>query len=173
MIKYTFGVTALTAIGLFVLSACTAPSPPDYAAQYRPIQDAFVAVWNDGNLDGLDAIAAPSYQRHGDLGTTAGNLAVLKKVIKGFRTAYPDMHVTIEEAHFTQDRGLSLWTFTGTNTGASNIPATGKSVKVSGMSLIRYASGKIADETVYFDSLDMSQQLGYTVVPPAGAAKAH
>ena len=56
--------------------------------------------------------------------------------------------------------------------GPGDIPATGKSVKVSGMSDVRYEGGKIADETLYFDQLDFNQQLGYTMTPPTAAALA-
>lgn len=149
------------------LAACSAaPPPPDYAAQYRPIQDAFVAVWNTGKLDDLDAIVAPNYKRHGTAGTTAEDLATFKKVVTAFRTAYPDLHVTIDEGYYVQDHAFYSWTFTGTNTGTGPQPPTGKSVKISGMSAVRYEGGKIADEALYYDQLDFSQQLGYMLTPP-------
>jgi predicted ester cyclase len=161
----------LVAIALVALSACnSAPPPPDYAAQYRPLQDAFVAVWNGGKLDDLDAIVAPNYKRHGT-GPATDDLAGFKKTLNDFRTAFADMHVTIDDAYYVQDHAFYLWTFTGTNTGAGAQaqPPTGKSVKVSGLSAVRYEGGKIADEGLYYDQLDFNQQLGYTLTPPAAA----
>jgi len=46
-------------------------------------------------------------------------------------------------------------------------PPTGKSVKITGSTLIRYRDGKIAEEIVHFDVLDWQMQLGYTLTPPA------
>lgn len=155
----------LVAIALVALSACSAP--PDYAAQYRPLQDKFVAVWNGGKLADLDAIVTPTFKHHGT-GPATEDLAGFKKVLNDYRTAYPDIHVTINEAYYVQDRGFYLWTVTGTNTGAGPEaqPPTGKPVKISGMSMVRYEGGKIADEGVYYDDLDFNQQLGFTLTAP-------
>ncbi len=172
MSKQSFVAGSIAAVTLVALSACQAPPPPDYAAQYGPIEDAFVAVWNGGSLDGLDAIVSPNYQRHGTGGVTAADLAGLKTVMTGFRTAFPDMHVAIDESYYIQDRGFFVWTFTGTNTGPGDQPPTGKSVKVSGLSAIRYEGGKLADETLYYDALDFNQQLGSTLTPAAAPAAA-
>jgi steroid delta-isomerase-like uncharacterized protein len=156
----------LVAIALVALAACS-PPPPDYAAQYRPLQDAFVAVWNGGKLNDLDAIVAPNYKRHGT-GPATEDLASFKRTVIDFRTAFPDMHVTIDDAYYVKDRAFYMWTFTGTNTGANADaqPPTGKSTKVSGMSAIRYEGGKIADEALYYDQLDLNQQLGYILTSP-------
>lgn len=153
------------AITLIALSACR---PPDYAAQYRPLQDAFVAVWNGGKLDALDAIVAPNFKRHGT-GPATEDLAAFKKTVGDYRTMFTDMHVTIDEAYYMEGRAFYLWTFTGTNTGAGPEaqPPTGKSAKISGMSAVRYEGGKIVDEALYYDQLDLNQQLGYTLTPPS------
>ena len=93
---------------------------------------------------------------------------MVKKVVNDYRTAYPDLKVTIDDAYYVQDHGFYLWTVTGTNTGAGPEaqPPTGKSVKISGMSMVRYEGGKIADEGVYYDQLDFNQQLGFTLTEP-------
>lgn len=165
--KRPFGFNAaLVAIALVALSACTAP--PDYAAQYRPLQDKFIAVWNGGKLGELDAIVAPNFKRHGT-GPETNDLAGFKTTVNNYRTAFPDLHVTIDDAYYVQDRGFYFWTVSGTNTGAGAEaqPPTGKTVKVSGMSAVRYEGGKIADEALYYDQLDFNQQLGYTLTDPA------
>lgn len=171
MTKQSFLAGSIGAFALVVLSACTASSTPDYAAQYRPVQDAFVAVWNTGNLAGFDAVVTPNFKRHGTGGVTSEDLAGIKKVVTGFRTAFPDLHVTLDEGNYTKDHGFYLWTFTGTNTGPGDQPPTGKSVKISGSSEIRYEGNMIADETLYYDALDFNQQLGAKLAPPAAPAK--
>ena len=84
-----------------------------------------------------------------------------------FRGSFPDLKVVIDESHFDKDLAFVLWTGSGTNTGPGAMAPTGKSAKVSGATLLRYRNGKIAEELVYFDALDMQQQLGLIPMPVA------
>jgi steroid delta-isomerase-like uncharacterized protein len=129
--------------------------------------DALLAAWNEGDLDGLDAAASSDTVRRAPASTDsdANNLAELKQVITDFRTAYPDAHVHLEEITYDGDRSYARWTFTGTNTGPGDHPPTGKSVSVPGASFGRYADGKMTEELVYFDALDMMAQLGLIDMP--------
>ena len=69
-----------------------------------------------------------------------------------------------------KDLSFHLWTFTGTNSGPGAMPPTGKSVKLSGATRVRYQDGKIVEELVFFDVLDWQTQLGFTLTPPASGA---
>ncbi len=54
----------------------------------------------------------------------------------------------------------------GKNTGAfMDMPATGKSVNVTGTGIFRVANGKLTDNWVNFDALGLMQQLGLVPVP--------
>jgi steroid delta-isomerase-like uncharacterized protein len=160
------------ALGLaaFVAAACqpAAPPAPDHAAAQQPVLDAFLGGWNTGNLDGLDAVLAANIRRRSSGGTMdANSLEEQKAVMTQLRTTYPDATVVADETIHLENATIVRWTFTGTNTGPGEIPPTGMSVTVSGMSLLRFADGKISEELVYFDSADWLTQLGYTMVPPA------
>lgn len=159
------------ATGLVMLVACAqpAPPPPDYAAEYKPAIDAFMAGWNTGNVKGLDGAVTEDFERRSPGGLTVSGRDGIKQVMTDLRTSFPDMQVVLDESHYMKDLSFHLWTFTGTNTGPGEMAPTGKSVKVSGATLLRYRDGKIATELVYFDALDWQTQLGYTLVPPAGA----
>ena len=160
----------LGAAGLFALIGCAAPTPPDYAVQHQPALDAFMAGWNAGNIDGLDVGVAANFQRRSPGGLNSDGLAAFKKTLTDFRTSYPDTKVVLDESHFMKDLSFHLWTFTGTNSGPGAMPPTGKSVKVSGATRIRYQDGKIVEELVFFDVLDWQTQLGFTLTPPASGA---
>jgi steroid delta-isomerase-like uncharacterized protein len=162
--------TLMLAAGLFALTGCAAPAPPDYAAQQQPAVDAYIAAWSGADLGGLDAVMTADVRRQSSGGLNSDSLDALKKVMTDVRTAYPDAKVVIDEGHYMKDVSFFLWTFTGTNTGPGTAPATGKSVKLSGSTLMHYRDGKIAEEIVYFDVLDWQMQLGYTLTPPAAAA---
>jgi hypothetical protein len=157
-------------VGLLALVGCAAPTAPDYAAQYQPILDGYLAGWNAGNIDGLDAVLALNFHRRSPGGLNSDDLATMKKVMTDFRTSYPDFKVVIDESHFMKELSFVLWTATGTNTGPGATPPTGKSIKVSGASLGRYQDGTMVEELAYFDALNMQQQLGFTPTPPASGA---
>ncbi len=60
----------------------------------------------------------------------------------------------------------SHWTMTGTHQGEFNgIPATGKKVTVSGMSIWKIVDGKNVEEWEIVDTMSMMQQLGVIPVP--------
>lgn len=134
---------------------------------YKEHIDAYVAGWNTGDLEGLDAVISEQTIRKGPaaLESDAHNLSELKDVINKFREAYPDAHVHIEEFFEQGDRTFARWTFTGTNTGPGDFPPTGNSVKVEGTSFSRFEGGKLAEELVYFDALGMMTQLGLVELP--------
>ena len=80
---------------------------------------------------------------------------------KGWREAFPDLKVTVDQTVAQRDLVCVRWTARGTNTGTGNgIPATGKRVQISGMTMFRFVDGKIAEEWTSGDSLGLMKQLG-------------
>lgn len=129
--------------------------------------EALVRAWNEGDLDGLDAYVSDHMRRRGpaSLNSDASGLAELKRVIRDFRTAFPDAHVFIEEMYYQGDRSFGRWTFEGTHTGPGDFSPTGKHIKISGSSFGRYEGGQLIEEIANFDALDMMTQLGIIRVP--------
>ncbi len=138
---------------------------------HQNIIDALLAAWNEGDYDGLDAVVDQSAVRRSpaSVGSDADGLAELKDVIRTFRTQFPDARVDIDEIQFVGDRSYARWTFTGTNTGPGDFPATGKPVSIQGASHARYAGGKLTEELVFFDGMEMLGQLGLVDLPGADA----
>jgi len=80
---------------------------------------------------------------------------------KGWRQAFPDLKMNIDQILAEKDLVAVRWTATGTNTGTGNgLPATGKSVKVTGQATFRFVDGKIAEEWASGDTLGIMKQLG-------------
>lgn len=92
----------------------------------------------------------------------------------GWRKAFPDLDVSVDVVLAERDLVSVRWTARGTNTGIGNgIPATGKSVQVSGTTIFRLEDGAIAEEWTSGDSLGMLKQLGlYPAAPTAAASGA-
>ncbi len=165
-------LTLAAATGLLLLAACgqpASPPPPDHAAEHKAAMDAFMAGWNTDDVDGLDGAVTEDFERSSPGGMTVSGRDGLKQLMTNMRTSFPDMQVVLDESHHMKDVSFHLWTFTGTNTGPGEMPPTGKSVEISGATLLRWRDGQIAAEIVHFDALDWQMQLGYTLVPPAGS----
>ena len=129
---------------------------------YRRQINALVDAWNTGNLDQLDAHVDPETVRHGpaSMNSNANSLADLKKRITDFRTSFPDLRLVLDEELYQDGRSIVRWTFSGTNTGEGEFGPTGKTVRISGISLAHYADDKIKEEYVFFDTADFFTQLG-------------
>ena len=89
----------------------------------------------------------------------------VKGLIGVLRTAFPDLKFTIEGQIAEGDQVATRLTVRGTHLGEfMGIPATGKQMAVSGVSIWRLADGKLVNEWVNWDSLAMMQQLGVAPV---------
>ncbi len=82
-------------------------------------------------------------------------------------SAFPDLQIAPEELIAERDKVTMRYGWRGTQQGElMGFPATGKQVRASGISILRIANGKIAEQWDSFDNLGMLQQLG--VVPAPG-----
>jgi predicted ester cyclase len=124
---------------------------------------------NQKKLDVFDELLAPNYVNYNMLAPAPGP-AGFKQVMQMFLTAFPDMHITIEDEFGEGDKVGTRGYFTGTHQGEfMGIPATNKPVKVAYIDLWRMENGLCVENWVQMDMLGLMQQLG--VVPPSGQAK--
>jgi predicted ester cyclase len=83
-----------------------------------------------------------------------------------FFTGFPDFHIKLlHRSPIFNNTQFLHWEMTGTNSGEfAGSPATGKKVKVSGLSRIHFnGSGKVDEENVFYNELDLMKQLGKTL----------
>ncbi len=93
--------------------------------------------------------------------------AILKGFIQKLHTAFPDMHVTVDDLVAAGDRVVTRCTTRGTQDGDYfGTPPTGNSVTVSEVQIYRVVDGQIVELWLVFNVLDVLQQLG--VIPPNG-----
>ncbi len=125
-------------------------------------------IWNTGNLELVDEVFSPDYERHYvDIYEDIVGADAFKEWVTSTRTTFPDFNVTIHEQIKSGDTFASRWTLTGTNTGPGDFPPTGMKVKVSGANIVKVAEGKIVEEWLYFNQAAMLTLLGFTITPPA------
>jgi predicted ester cyclase len=79
----------------------------------------------------------------------------------------PDFHVTMEDMIAEGDNVAGRWTASGTHEAELvGIPPTGKQATWTGMTIYRFAGGKIVEAWWSRHMLSLLMQLG--VVPPLG-----
>jgi steroid delta-isomerase-like uncharacterized protein len=120
--------------------------------------------WNKHNVGLIDEIFATDVFEHDPGGLTVDGAEALKAHINGFLTALPDIRFTIEDLIAEGDVVVCRFDSTATHTGTlMNIPATGKTARVSGMLEFRFADGKVAEVWAMHDLFGMLRQIG--VIP--------
>jgi len=77
------------------------------------------------------------------------------------RTALPDMQMKVNLMVAEGDLVAVHWTAWGTNTQPGmGLPATGKPIKISGMTMFRFKAGKISEEWSAWNMLSVLRQAG-------------
>lgn len=128
----------------------------------------FDEVMNAHDAAAVDQILAPNFINH-FAGMPPADRETVRRYLPMYPAAFPDVHTTLEEMLAEGDMVSVRFTLRGTHQGEfMGMPATGRSVTMSGMALFRLAGGQIVEEYVNEDTLGMMQQL--TGPPPGQAA---
>ena len=129
-------------------------------------------MFNKGNLDVAEELIAPDYVDHDpampeDIRGPEG----FKEYVSAYRTAFPDIHIEIEDQIAEGDRVATRWVASGTHEGdLMGINPTGNRVTVVGTTIERVADGQIAETWDNYDALGMMQQIG--AIPSAEESQA-
>lgn len=136
------------------------------------IGDWYVKARNEANLALLDNIYSPDVIVHDpSQPQDVIGLAALKSQYGNTHRAIPDVKFALDELYVKGDKLAWVFTMSGTITGPvgtpfGDIPPSGKTIRVSGVAVDRIAGGKIVEEWVYFNLLDLLQPMGFTLTPP-------
>ncbi len=123
---------------------------------------------NNRDSSKLASVVTPDFARFMNGIKVASNASELNASLNVFYTGFPDMHISKSSNYIKDNQVFVQWVFTGTNTGEfGEVPATGKKVKILGLSQLHFNEmGKMYQEDVFYNELDLLQQLGYTLKPP-------
>lgn len=118
-------------------------------------------VWNKGNLDIVDDLLSTDYVFHHPGGQDLNGPEEYKQMVKAVRSAFPDIHFTIDDVIAEGDKVAYRWTFVGTHQGElRGIPPTGKKATVWAIAIERVADGKFVEAWERYDTLGLMRQLG-------------
>ena len=83
-----------------------------------------------------------------------------KAYYKNFLTGFSDISFTVKDVFGQGDKIVKHWNFKGNHTGNFfGIPATGNSVDIDGVTLVKMEGNKIAQEQDFMDNMLFMQQL--------------
>ena len=141
-------------------------SEPNKATSRRVVDEIFTG----GKFEAIDECFDPGYVGY-DVASpepVRGPQGV-KEQAQGYRTAFPDVQMTIEDQVAEGDRVVTRWTARGTHQGELfGIDPTGKQVTITGVTIDRFSGGKIVESWDTWDTFGLMQQLG--VVPQMAQA---
>ncbi len=135
--------------------------PGDPATNKAAVQNMFNEIFGSKNLAVIDENFAADFIMHDPVTPMEIRGPEGYKQVNGvYFTAFPDIQITIRDMIAEGDRVAVPYTITGTHTGEfMGIPATGRRITVAGISIYRFADGKIVEIWASYDALGMMQQL--------------
>jgi steroid delta-isomerase-like uncharacterized protein len=144
-------------------------APGDLSQASRQILE---QSFNDGNFELVDKFVSSDAVNH-DPATPAEirglrGPEVLKRTATMYRTAFPDVRMTVDDVIAADDKVVLRWHSEGTHRGElAGLAPTGAHGSVTGMSIDRWQDGKIVEAWAEWDNFGLARQLG--AAPPEGS----
>lgn len=117
-------------------------------------------VINRGSAASLRDLVDPNHVVHEPIGDHYGPDGV-RIALAGYRAAFPDLAVTIDDLVAEGDRVVRRFTARGTHQGTlMGVAPTGKTVSVEGIWIDRLVDGRLVESWFSFDVFGLLRQLG-------------
>ena len=135
----------------------------DHASTMRRLYELISA----GDIDGFGDHVAENFVEHEETPGFERSKRGVTEMFRMYRAAFPDLRMEAEDVLVSGDKAVARVRATGTHKGEfMGMPATGKSVDVQLIDIIRFGEDGLAHEHWgVFDALAMMQQLGAIPAP--------
>ena len=135
----------------------------DHEATIRRLYDLISA----GDIDGFGEHVADEFVEHEETPGFERSKEGVKQMFRMYRAAFPDLRMEAEDVLVSGDKAVVRGRVTGTHQGEFiGMPATGRSVDVQLIDIIRFDEDGLAREHWgILDALGMMQQLGAIPAP--------
>jgi steroid delta-isomerase-like uncharacterized protein len=121
---------------------------------------AFEEIMTRGNIAAINELFASDFTGHDTSGGTFGREEFREGVLD-MLSAFSDRQVKIADQVVAADKVVTRWQATGVHAGEFNgIPATGRRVSLTGISIDRIAGGRIVESWEVTDDAGLLRQLG-------------
>lgn len=125
----------------------------------------FDQVWNQQRPEAIDDMFAAGGIAHG-LGDDMRGPGQFKEFHAKFCGAFPDVRIEIDDLIAEGEKVAYRFTARGTHRGDTlGFPATNRSMRFSGMGVVRVENGQIVEGWNVLDQLGMLSQLGAVAAP--------
>ncbi|MBK8900289.1 MAG: ester cyclase [Anaerolineaceae bacterium] len=122
---------------------------------------AAVDRFNKGNLEGYLELYKEDAALHYLPPELPGGIAGARLFYGMYLTAFPDIHVGVDDVIGEGDRVVVRYTITGTHQGElMSIPASGKAVSVPAITILRVNNGKCVERWSEADMMGLMTQIG-------------
>lgn len=129
----------------------------------------FYDVWGQGHVSEVDQIFAPDFVNHSRIPGQREGVAGVTQLVQATRTGFPDWTVSVDLQIAAGDRVATRYTLRGTHQGTfRGVPATGRPVEITGISIHAVRSGKLTDHWGLLDDTTLVLQLGLLEFPDGG-----
>jgi steroid delta-isomerase-like uncharacterized protein len=117
-------------------------------------------VWNRTNLELVDEIFDRYLSHQPDGSTLERGPEDVKRFVGEFRTAFPDLHLSIEDQIADGDKVVIRATFRGTHQREfRGMAPAGKEIEVKGVTVFRFSpEGKVVESWDSYDQLSLMRQ---------------
>lgn len=138
---------------------------PDTENRRKLITATWALAWDRGEVEALDELLDPGYRRRSGDDAEGQNLREFKASIIATRSAFPDLTTTIDEVVVEGDRAAVRWHSEGRHTHSFlGVPATHRTVRVSGATFARFEGDRVVEEFVTWDPRALLSALGIITV---------
>jgi steroid delta-isomerase-like uncharacterized protein len=127
----------------------------------------FIGKFNAGDAGSVDEEYDQTYILDFPGGATGAGKAGIRQATEAFLIAFPDLRFTIEDLFEEAGRVAWRWTMTGTHRGLLGpFPASGRPVRLTGISITKVIDGKITCDRVRADMVNLLAQIGAVPATP-------
>ncbi|MBV9337360.1 MAG: ester cyclase [Solirubrobacterales bacterium] len=129
-------------------------------------------TFNTGSFDLVEQFVAGDALNHdpalpAELRDLRG-VEAFKRIVAMYRTAFPDLRMTVDDVIASSDRVVLRWHSEGTHRGKlAGLAPTGVHGSVTGISIDQWNNDKIVETWAEWDNFGLARQLG--AAPPEGS----
>ncbi len=142
-------------------AAAVKPEDAHARAHHELFQRWFSELWNKGNYAIVKELVDPGFVAHGAGGQDIRGTDGIIEMVKVWRSAMPDGHMTMDDVITEGDLSTIRMTWRGTHLGTFyGIPASGAKIEVTSIGIDRVIDGHITEGWGELNMLGMMQQMG-------------
>jgi steroid delta-isomerase-like uncharacterized protein len=129
--------------------------------QNKAVVDRVNELLDGGDAELVDELFAKDFVEHNAMPGFEPDRDGFKQLVTALHDAFPDFESEVHRQIAEDDVVVEHWTSTGTHEGElMGIPATGNTVTIEGIDILRIADGQVVERWTQMDSLGLLRQLG-------------